>query len=92
MYQNMYQADFAPILVQKKQKSQARHGLYLQGFKEHLAGQIYAPRQRRQAGAVYRLRKERRGVREEAGGDDRKAEKQWNNNRIIFMYADVSAS
>ena len=71
MYQNMYQADFAPILVQKKQKSQARHGLYLQGFKELLAGQIYAPRQRRQAGTAYCLRKERGGVREEAGGDDR---------------------
>lgn len=66
MYQNMYQADFAPILVQKKQKSQARHGMYLQSFKEHMAGQIYAPWQRRQTGATYRLRKERGGVREEA--------------------------
>ena len=39
-----------------------------------MAGQIYAPRQRRQTGAAYRLRKERGGMREEAGGDDRKAE------------------
>ena len=36
-----------------------------------MAGQIYAPRQRRQTGTAYCLRKERGGVREEAGGDDK---------------------
>ena len=45
--------------------------MYLQSFKEHLAGQIYAPRQGRQTGTAYCLRKERGGVREEAEGDDK---------------------
>ena len=50
--------------------------MYLQSFKEHLAGQIYAPRQGRQTGTAYCLRKERGGVLEEAGGDDKEVEER----------------